>query len=166
MRLWIAILLITALGGGFLYVDFSLAGDLVDINTASMEELDTLPGIGPSKAQAIVDYRVENGNFEVIEDIMNVSGIGQITFDNMKDLITAGHGETAGDVFQTVDLVINEILPNPAGSDDYEWIELKNIGSGDVDLTGWKISDASKSYIRSEERRVGKECRSRWSPYH
>jgi competence protein ComEA len=62
--------------------------DLVDINTATLEELDALPGIGPTTAQKIIDYRDENGPFNQIEDIMNVSGIGPATFENIKDLIT------------------------------------------------------------------------------
>jgi competence protein ComEA len=62
--------------------------DLVNINTATLEELDSLPGIGPTIAQRIIDYREENGPFNTIEDIMNVSGIGPATFDDIKDLIT------------------------------------------------------------------------------
>jgi competence protein ComEA len=62
--------------------------ELVNINTASVEELDKLPGIGPTIAQRIIDYRTENGPFSVIEDILNVSGIGPSTFDNIKDFIT------------------------------------------------------------------------------
>lgn len=62
--------------------------DLVNINEASVEELDNLPGIGPTIAQRIVDYRTENGPFQTIEDIMNVSGVGPSTFENIKDLIT------------------------------------------------------------------------------
>lgn len=62
--------------------------ELININTASVEELDNLPGIGPTIAQRIVDYRTENGPFSVIEDILNVSGVGPSTFDEIKDLIT------------------------------------------------------------------------------
>jgi len=64
--------------------------DLLNINTASLEELDTLPGIGLTTAQKIIDYRDENGPFEAIEDILNVSGIGPSTFEGLKDLITVG----------------------------------------------------------------------------
>jgi competence protein ComEA len=62
--------------------------DLININTASLEELDTLPGIGLATAQKIIDYRDQNGPFQQIEDIMNVSGVGPATFDQIKDLIT------------------------------------------------------------------------------
>jgi competence protein ComEA len=61
--------------------------ELVDINTASLEELDTLPGIGPTTAEKIIEYRDENGPFQSIEDILNVSGIGPATFEEIKDLI-------------------------------------------------------------------------------
>ncbi len=62
--------------------------ELVNINTATLEELDTLPGIGPSTAQKIIDYRNENGPFLSIEDVLNVSGIGPATYEDIKDLIT------------------------------------------------------------------------------
>jgi len=68
-----------------------LAGeDLVNINTASIEELDQLPGIGQTTAVRIIDYRTTNGPFGAIEDIINVSGIGTATYDEIKDLITVG----------------------------------------------------------------------------
>jgi competence protein ComEA len=64
---------------------------LVNINTATLEELDTLPGIGQTLAQAIIDYRDTYGEFYYIEDIMNVPGIGDSTFNNIKDLINTGY---------------------------------------------------------------------------
>ncbi|MDK2902323.1 MAG: competence protein ComEA [Clostridiales bacterium] len=61
----------------------------IDINSASIEELDKLPGIGPAKAQKIIDYREQTGPFKAIDDIQQVSGIGPATFENIKDLIVA-----------------------------------------------------------------------------
>jgi competence protein ComEA len=64
-------------------------GDLlININTAEQEELETLPGIGPVTAQKIIDYRTANGGFSTIEAILDVSGIGEVTFENIRDLIT------------------------------------------------------------------------------
>lgn len=62
----------------------------VNINTATVDELDALPGIGPAKAQAIVDHRNTQGAFLKIEDVMNVSGIGEKIFEQIKDSITVG----------------------------------------------------------------------------
>ncbi|UJF28264.1 helix-hairpin-helix domain-containing protein [Planococcus sp. 107-1] len=64
------------------------AGSLVNLNTATAEELMTLNGIGPSKAEAILSYRTENGNFQSIEDLTKVSGIGDKTFEKLKEAIT------------------------------------------------------------------------------
>ena len=60
----------------------------VNINTASLDELMTLTGIGESKAKAIIAHREENGLFNSIEDIKNVSGIGDALFESIKDNIT------------------------------------------------------------------------------
>ena len=61
---------------------------LVNINIASIAELTTLPGIGEAKAQKIITYREENGYFKTIEELKNVSGIGDATFEQLKTLIT------------------------------------------------------------------------------
>ena len=74
----------------FLLPVFINAQIFVNINTAGSTELETLNGIGPSKAQAVIDYRTQNGLFGNIEDIKNVSGIGDVTFLNIKDFITIG----------------------------------------------------------------------------
>lgn len=63
-------------------------GGKVNLNTADSAALETLPGIGPTLAQRIIDYRQSHGPFERIEDLLQVSGIGQATFEGMKDLIT------------------------------------------------------------------------------
>ncbi len=59
----------------------------ININTASIEELDKLPGVGEATANKIVNHRKENGDFKNIEEIKNVNGIGDKKFENMKDLI-------------------------------------------------------------------------------
>ena len=63
---------------------------LVNINTATQAELESLPWIGPALAQGIIAYREANGPFDSIEEIMDVYGIGPKTFENIKDLITTG----------------------------------------------------------------------------
>jgi competence protein ComEA len=63
-------------------------GALININTASLEELDALDGVGPSTAQKIIDYRTENGGFKTIDEIKEVPGIGDAKFAAMKDQIT------------------------------------------------------------------------------
>jgi len=60
---------------------------IVNINTASMQELDTLPGIGPSTAQSIIDYRNENGDFSNIDDLISVPGIGEATLNEIREFI-------------------------------------------------------------------------------
>lgn len=68
--------------------DVNLTAAVININTATLEELDTLPGIGPITAQDIIDYRKANGPFSSIEAIMDVPGIGQAKFDKIKDFIS------------------------------------------------------------------------------
>ena len=60
----------------------------ININTATQEQLDTLPGIGQSTALKIIEYRKENGKFKKIEDIKQIKGIGEAKFNKLKDLIT------------------------------------------------------------------------------
>ena len=62
----------------------------VNINTATVSDLDALPGIGPTTAQSIVDYRLQNGAFQIIQDIQNVPGIGPATYGLIKDYINVG----------------------------------------------------------------------------
>ncbi|HSL46518.1 MAG TPA: ComEA family DNA-binding protein [Anaerolineales bacterium] len=68
----------------------SVTTELININIASVSELDTLPGIGPSLAQRIIDYREQNGPFISPEDVINVPGIGPGNYERFKDQITVG----------------------------------------------------------------------------
>ncbi|HEY3381453.1 MAG TPA: helix-hairpin-helix domain-containing protein [Vicinamibacterales bacterium] len=66
------------------------AGTVVNINTATADQFDALPGIGAKMAARIVDYRQKNGSFKKLEDLMNVKGIGEKNFLKLKPLITIG----------------------------------------------------------------------------
>ena len=59
----------------------------VNLNSATLAELDTLTGVGPAYAQRIIDYRAKNGGFKSIDEVKNVKGIGEKTFDKFKDQI-------------------------------------------------------------------------------
>ena len=61
---------------------------LINVNTATAEELETLTGIGPSLAQAIIDYRAEHGDFTAAEDLLNVKGIGEAKLEGFRAEIT------------------------------------------------------------------------------
>ena len=60
----------------------------VNLNTASLEQLETLPRVGPALAQRILDWREQNGRFSAVEDLMSVTGIGDKTFEGMRELVT------------------------------------------------------------------------------
>ena len=73
----------------FAWAGIALAA--VNINSATKEQLETLDGIGPVKAQAIIDYRKKNGPFRTLEDLKKVDGIGDATFDKVrKDIMLSG----------------------------------------------------------------------------
>jgi competence protein ComEA len=69
-------------------VDGSTTSSKVNINSASAVELEALPGIGEVIAQEILDYRTENGPFGSVDDLLDVSGIGEVTLENIRDLVT------------------------------------------------------------------------------
>jgi competence protein ComEA len=70
----------------------------VNLNTASVAQLETLPGIGKATAERILEYRQKNGSFKRVEDLMNVRGVGEKSFLKLKPLVTvtAPKGEPAG----------------------------------------------------------------------
>jgi len=73
----------------FMFAGAAFAG--VNINTATQAELETLSGLGPVKAKAIVDYRKKNGNFKSVDDLEKVEGIGPATLKNLrKDVSVSG----------------------------------------------------------------------------
>ncbi|MDO5555963.1 MAG: helix-hairpin-helix domain-containing protein [Clostridia bacterium] len=78
---------ITEEAGDNIVIEDKKIEEKVNINTASQTELETLSGIGPSTALKIINYRQENGEFKTIEDIKNVSGIGEAKFENIKNNI-------------------------------------------------------------------------------
>lgn len=65
----------------------AVPGAKVNLNTATAEQLDTLPGVGPVTAQAILDWREENGRFGSVEDLLDVKGIGDATLDELRDFV-------------------------------------------------------------------------------
>ncbi len=73
----------------------SAAVKKININSATLVELQELPSIGVKIAQRIIDFRKKNGNFKRIEEIMKVKGIGEKTFLRFKDLITTGTSSTS-----------------------------------------------------------------------
>ena len=68
--------------------NINISGGLVNINIATLAELDTLPGIGPSTAQKIINYREANGKFVSVDEIDRVSGIGAAKLEQIRDLIS------------------------------------------------------------------------------
>ena len=61
---------------------------LIDLNIATLEQLDLLPGIGQTRAEAIIQYRIDHGNFVTIDELRNISGFGEALFDQIKTLVT------------------------------------------------------------------------------
>ncbi len=170
------------LGIFLLFVPVVVFGaDKIDINCANQTQLEGLPGIGPSKAGAIIEYRENNGHFSCVEDLILVSGIGPATLEEIKNLVEVGVDNVQdneviddgqedladGDQAESkkdgeddnkkeeVDtheelqekrkglVVINEVLPNPVGSDDAEWIEIRNLESFKISLKDWWLEDES-----------------------
>lgn len=76
---------------GLLVTPTPIPGDPVNINTADLALLDTLPGIGPTTAQRIIDFREANGPFNQVDDLLKVAGIGPVTLERLRPFITVGN---------------------------------------------------------------------------
>mgnify|MGYP001260821221 CR=1 FL=1 len=66
------------------------AAPLINLNTATVEQLEKLPGVGPKTAERIIEYRQKNGAFKKVEELMNVKGIGEKSFLKIKSQLTVG----------------------------------------------------------------------------
>jgi len=110
----IAVLLVLGLGGTALPVQAGSqsrpanaanaatpAAAQVNLNSATLIQLQTLPGIGPATAQRIVDYREQNDGFKKIEELMNVRGIGEASFLKLRELVTLTPARTERAAVQT-----------------------------------------------------------------
>jgi competence protein ComEA len=75
-------------GGGAAGPGSSVPGALVDLNTATAEQLDTLPGVGPSTAAAIIAHRDENGPFTSVDQLLDVRGIGEAKLEQLRGLVS------------------------------------------------------------------------------
>ncbi len=78
-------------GGQVAGITVQSQGDKININTASAADLDKLPGVGPARAAEIISYRESHTGFKTIEDLKNIKGIGDKTFESLKDLVTVGN---------------------------------------------------------------------------
>lgn len=80
--------LIAAFAALFLSFGSAFAADKVNLNTASSEQLQMLDGVGPATAAAIVDYREQNGNFDSVDELKSVKGIGDKKLEKLSDAVT------------------------------------------------------------------------------
>lgn len=83
--------LATAIGFALASTQWAFAA--VNLNTATVAELDGVKGIGPSKAKAIVDYRTKNGNFKSVDDLKNVKGFGEKSIAKLKGELSVSGGD-------------------------------------------------------------------------
>ena len=94
--------------------------DMVDINAADTEQLDTLPGVGTSTAQAIIEYRIEHNGFSAVTELNNVAGIGDKKFENLVKLVYCGV-----DINVSTDLL--PPMPPPVNINTASAVELQSL---------------------------------------
>jgi len=128
---------IEVIHSGFEIYSEEITPDKVNINTDSLEELESLPNIGPKIAKRIIEYRNTHGGFQSIEDITKVKGIGPKTFDKIKEMITVGFPTTnSSKKLETLPTRSSAIATNRTekvniNTDSLEELEsLPNIGPG------------------------------------
>ena len=86
--------LLVVLFACFAFAGLSFAAETVDLNTATQAQLETVKGIGPAKAKAVIDYRTKNGPFKSVDDLDKVSGFGKKTVDSIRSQVTVGGAAT------------------------------------------------------------------------
>ena len=87
----------------------------IDINTADAAALQTLPGIGKTKAEAIIAHREANGLFATVDDLQNVKGIGEKTLEKLKEQITVGASEITGGTCDGIAAHLNTAIRAASG---------------------------------------------------
>jgi len=151
---------------------FTSAQEKIDINTATLEQLEILIGVGPVYGQRIIEARP----FSSVDDLLRVRGIGEKTLQKIKDqglayveiaeaTIPEETSKTSEileetppnipDISYPKGVIISKIMPSPEGADaDNEYIELKNTNDFEIDLTNWVIKDkqgSTKEYVLKEK---------------
>lgn len=138
----------------FLLFSFCSASELIDLNTASLEELDRIEGVGPATAEKIINARP----FSSVDDLLKVKGIGEKTLQNIKDQGIAcvncqqaqtqvqdaviAVSESAVKINYPDNIYFSELMPSPKGADETkEWIKIYNANNFNVDLSDWTIED-------------------------
>jgi comEA protein len=102
-RMMWALALVAVLGSGPVMAEQAPASaeattqSVVDLNSATAEQLETLPGVGPRTAERIIEYRRDNGSFKKIEELMNVRGIGERSFLKLRPVVKVGAAAGAGE---------------------------------------------------------------------